>query len=179
MTHFVLPRFRSLLVGFAVVMFALVSWAQTGSIAGTVTDSTGAVVQGAQVTIKNTATNAARTATSGTTGAYSVPNLSIGMYEITVTKASFKTFRMQGVQLTVAQALTVNAKLEAGTVSEEVQVRADQVSNIDLETSQVSNLVDSKQMKELPLILRDPYQLVLLSPGVAQTNAYGDPGRFS
>ena len=129
MKHFVLPRFSSLLVGFAVVMFALVSWAQTGSIAGTVTDSTGAVVQGAQVTIKNTATNAARTATSGTTGAYSVPNLSIGMYEITVTKASFKTFRMQGVQLTVAQALTVNAKLEAGTVSEEVQVRADQVSN--------------------------------------------------
>ena len=68
--------------------------AQTGSIQGTVTDSVGAVVQGAEVTVKNLGSNAVRTATSSGTGAYSVPFLPPGAYEVTVKMASFKTFHV-------------------------------------------------------------------------------------
>jgi hypothetical protein len=111
-----------------------------------------------------------RTATSSGTGAYSVPSLPPGAYEITAKMASFKAFHAPDIQLTVGQALTVNVGLEPGAVTEEVQVRADQIPPVDLETAQVSNLVDAQSIKDLPLITRNPYELVLLSPGTSQSN---------
>ena len=158
---------------FLILTFAVLSMAQTGSIGGTVTDQGGAVVQEAEVTVVNLQSNATRTVTSSTNGAYSIPNLAVGTYSITVKKASFKTFHADAVPLTVAQTLTVNATLEPGAVTEEVQVRADQIPDVDLETAQISNLVDQRQIQNLPLVTRNPYELVLLSPGTAQTNALG------
>jgi len=108
---------------------------------------------------------------------YSVPNLSVGHYEITVKKESFKIYHLPNIQLTVAQALGVDVTLEAGTVSEEVMVRASDVPPVDVETSQVSNIVDSKRILSLPLLTRDPYELVLLSPGTIQSDS--DLGGFS
>ena len=164
-------KFRFLMLGGLVVLMSAIAWAQTGSIQGTVSDSTGAVVQGAEVTVRNLETNASRTTTTSGTGVYSVPNLPVGHYEIAVKKAGFKTYRLDDVQLTVSQALGVDAALEPGTVSEEVLVRASDVPPIDLETSQVSNLVDSRKMTDLPLLTRDPYSLILLSPGTIQSNS--------
>ncbi len=163
-------RYRVLVLGVLVVLVSTFAWAQTGSIQGTVSDQTGAVVQGAEVTVKNLATNASRVATSGEAGVYSLPNLPPGHYEVTVKKVAFKTYHLDDVQLTVAQALGIDAALEPGTVTEEVLVRASEVPPVDLETSQISNLVDSRQILDLPLITRDPYSLVLLSPGTSQTN---------
>jgi len=162
-----------LLWGSILVMLlcATLALAQTGSIQGTVTDSVGAVVQGAEITVRNLGSNAVRTATSSGTGAYSIPSLPPAAYDITVKMASFKTFHASDVQLTVAQVLSVNVQLEPGAVSEEVQVRADQIPDVDLESSQVSNLVDERAIKDLPLITRNPYELVLLSPGTSQTNS--------
>jgi hypothetical protein len=151
-------------------MAASFALAQTGSIQGTVTDSVGAVVQGAEVTVKNTGSNATRTATSSGSGAYSIPSLPPGNYDVTVKMASFKSFHVSSVDLTVGQVLGLNVQLEPGAVSEEIQVRADQIPDVDLETSQVSNLVDERSIKDLPLITRNPYELVLLSPGTSQTN---------
>ena len=85
--------------------------------------------------------------------------------------ASFKTFHVTDVQLTVGQVLSVNVQLEPGAVTEEVQVRADQIPDVDLETSQVSNLVDERAIKDLPLITRNPYELVLLVSRNSQTNS--------
>jgi hypothetical protein len=144
--------------------------AQTAAISGTVSDSSGAVVQGAEITVRNTATNESHKATSSATGTYSATNLPVGPYEITVKKEGFKLFRLPNIELTVAQVVTVDPKLIPGAASEEVTVRADRIQEVDLETSQVSNLVDSREMKDLPLIVRDPYSLVLLSPGTSQTN---------
>jgi hypothetical protein len=155
----------------ALTLAASLAAAQSGSILGTVTDKSGAVVQDAEVTVRNLATNLTRTATSSTTGSYNLTNLSVGAYDVTITKTGFKTFKAANVALTVDQLLTVNASLEPGAVSEEVQVRADQLPPVDLETSQVSNLVDARQINDLPLIVRDPYSLVLLSPGTSQTNS--------
>lgn len=145
---------------------------QTASITGTVADSSGALVPGAEITVRNLQTNASRKAATGNQGSYSVPNLAAGIYEVTITKAGFKSFFVSGLQLTVAQALTVNAKLEPGVVAEEIQVRGDQVPDIDLQDSQISNFVSSNQIQNLPLITRDPYSLVLLSPGTMQSNTY-------
>ena len=155
------------------LLCATLALAQTGSIQGTVTDSAGAVVSGAEITVRNLGSNAVRTATSSGTGAYSIPSLPPAAYDITVKMASFKTFHASNVQLTVAQVLSVNVELEPGAVTEEVQVRADQIPDVDLETSQVSNLVDEDKIKALPLITRNPYELVLLSPGASQSNADG------
>ncbi|MGA7422059.1 MAG: carboxypeptidase regulatory-like domain-containing protein, partial [Candidatus Sulfotelmatobacter sp.] len=154
-----------------VLAVSLVSLAQTGSIAGTVTDPSGAVVPGADVTVRNTATNQSHETTSGASGSYTVTDLPVGPYEVTVKKDGFKLFRQPGIELTVAQSFTVDAKLIPGAASEEVTVRADQVQDVDLETSQISNLVDERQMESLPLITRNPYQLVLLSPGTSQTDS--------
>jgi outer membrane receptor protein involved in Fe transport len=149
--------------------------AQTTGIAGTVTDTAGAVVQGAEVTARNLASNTTRSVLSSDSGAYSVTNLAPGAYEIVAKKAAFKTFRVPSLTLTVDQTATVNIRMEVGTVTEEVQVRADQLPPVDLESAQVSNLVTSKQLEAMPLITRNPYELVFLSPGTAQTNAYGGP----
>jgi len=152
------------------VVLCLEMQAQNAAVSGTVTDSTGAVVADVQVTVRNLATNLSRTTTSGATGAYSITNLEVGTYDITAKKEGFRTFHLPSVDLTVAHVSTIDAELVPGATSEEVTVRADSVAPIDFETSQVSNLVDQEQMKDLPLITRDPYSLVLLSPGTSQTN---------
>jgi len=151
-------------------MACILGHAQTGTIQGTVTDKSGAVVQDADVVVTNLNTNQARDAKTGATGAFSVPSLTAGPYSITVTKGGFRAFKVDSVTLTVDQSLTVNASLEAGATSEEVQVRGDEIPPVDLQTAQISNIVESRQIQDLPLITRDPYSLVLLSPGTSQTN---------
>jgi hypothetical protein len=157
--------------GLVVLFSSIVSLAQTGSIAGTVSDSSGAVVQGAEVTVRNTATSESHKATSDASGTYSLTNLPVGPYEVNVKKDGFKLFHLPSIELTVSQTLTVDPKLIPGAAGEEVTVRADAMQDVDLETSQISNLVDQRQMESLPLITRNPYQLVLLSPGTSQTDS--------
>ena len=163
------------LKGFAVAVLAVgmvtAAFAQSGSIQGTVTDNSGAVIQGAEVIVRSIETNATRTAMTRTTGVYSLPNLPVGHYEITAKKDSFKAYHLDKIELTVAQTLGLDIMLEPGTVSEEVMVRASDVPAVDIEMSQVSNIVDSQRMLDLPLLTRDPYSLVLLSPGTIQSNS--------
>jgi Carboxypeptidase regulatory-like domain len=166
-----MQRIRILVVVATLALASGLALAQTGSIQGTVTDKSGAVVQGAEVTARNLETNALRTVATNSTGGYSLTNLPVAPYEVSATKQGFKTFKVPSVTLTVAQVLTVDAVLEPGAVSEEVQVRADEVPGVDLETSQVSNIVDSRKMTDLPLLTRDPYSLILLSPGTIQSNS--------
>ena len=172
MRRLVTSNLSSLLLLCAVMVLSTGLLAQTGSISGTVTDSTGAVVQGAQVGVRNLGTGENHVTKTGSTGTYSLPNLPVGNYEITAKQVNFKTYHLPSATLTVAQALTLNIELQPGAATEEVTVRADSIAPIDLETSQVSNLVDQQQMKDLPLITRDPYSLVLLSPGTMQSNTY-------
>jgi len=146
---------------------SLPSFAQMGSIAGTVTDISGAVVEGAEVTAHNLGSNASRSVTTGVTGTYSLPDLPVGTYEVTVEKATL--FNTTEVEVTVAQMLTLNVQL--WIIKAQVEVRANQPAGIDLETAQLSNLVDQRKIQDLPLITRDPYSLVLLSPGTFQTDS--------
>ncbi len=154
----------------AALVIAMPALAQTASINGTVTDSSGALVTNARVTVHNLATNAVRTAETGTAGVYAVSQLPAGPYQVTVEKTGFKPVKYQSLTLTVDQALTLNAKLEIGSNTEQVTVEGDAVAPINTTDAQVSNVIDEKQMESLPLILRDPYQLVLLTPGTTYTN---------
>src|ERR1700754_309092 len=120
MTRIARLDFRTLILcSLLVLACSVLSMAQTGSIAGTVTDSAGAVVNDAEITATNTGTGDKRTVTSEGSGTYSIPPLTAGTYQITVTKTGFKTFRVPDAQLTVGQVLGLNVKLEPGVVTEE------------------------------------------------------------
>jgi|HubBroStandDraft_3_1064219.scaffolds.fasta_scaffold01612_1 carboxypeptidase family protein len=145
--------------------------AQTSTLTGTALDSSSAAVTDATVTATNAATGVTRTTTTTSTGAYTIPNLPPAVYTITFTKDGFKTAKFQGITLTVDQTLTLDCKFEVGALSATVEVNSDSVANVDTETPTLSNVVEHTQMVELPLILRDPYQLVLLGPGVTQSDS--------
>ncbi len=145
--------------------------AQTATVSGTVLDSSGAVMSGATVTATNVATGLERSTESTDTGAYTIPSLPPSVYTVSFSKSGFKTTKFDGIALTVDQVLTLDCKFEVGAISTTVEVNSSAVAPIDTETPTLSNVVEHTQMVELPLILRDPYQLVLLGPGVTQSDS--------
>jgi hypothetical protein len=163
--------YRVAVVLFFGVTAAVTTYAQTATIAGTVSDPTGAGVPAAKVTAKNQATASVRTALTDSSGTYLIPDLAVGNYDITMEKQGFTALHFQDVELTVAQSLTLNGKLEVGAVSQTVDVTGASVAPINLEDAQLSNVVESKRILDFPLITRDPYQLVLLSPGSQQVQS--------
>jgi outer membrane receptor protein involved in Fe transport len=151
---------------------ALFGQAAGASISGRVTDSTGASIPEAPVTVKNTGTSATRSVTTDAQGRYLVPDLAIGTYEISASKMGFQTAVRQGISLTVGSAPVVDFQLAIGRTSETVNVEAT-VSQVETNTSAVSSLVNQAQMRELPLNGRNFEQLILLAPGVATYPAGG------
>src|ERR1700746_576342 len=161
-----------LLVVSLFVLPALASYsiAQTASINGAVSDTTGALIEHARGTARNTATNATRAVLSGDGGTSTISELPAGPYQLTVEKDGFRAVQFRALNLTVDQNLTVNAKLEVGASAEQITVEG-AVVPIDTTDAELSNVVEHTQMTELPLILRDPYQLVLLAPGTMQSDS--------
>jgi hypothetical protein len=159
-------------ISFLVVTGDLYGQAATSSISGRVSDPTGAAIPDAPVTIKNTATSAAETAATDSQGRYTVPQLGIGTYDITVTKTGFQTAVRSGVNVTVGAALVVDFSLVVGQSTQTVEVSAT-VAEVDTSSSQMSSLVNQTQMRELPLNGRDWEQLILLAPGVTSYPAGG------
>jgi hypothetical protein len=143
--------------------------AQTGSLTGTIMDATGGAVPEALVSARNISTEAVRTGTTDASGAYTISNVPVGRYDVTVEKEGFSPLHFQNVELTVAQNLTLSGNLTLGAVSQAVEVSGVTVPAVDMADVQISNVVDQRRIQELPLITRDPYQLVLLSPGAQQT----------
>src|SRR3984885_15401255 len=142
--------------------------AQTARVTGTVLDTSGAAVVGVTVTATNAATSVERSTTHTDTGPYTNSSLPPAVYNVSLTKAGFKVARFAQITLTVDQTMTLDAKLEVGTVSATVEVAAANVEQIENKNATLTKLVEHKQMTDLPLILREPYQLVLLGPGVTQ-----------
>jgi hypothetical protein len=155
----------------ALILAGTAAYAQTGSITGVVSDASGGAVPDTAVTARNLATAAVRTATTDQSGVYTIPNVLVGRYEVSFQKTGFDKLQFQNVQLTVAQTLTLNGTLNLGAVSTAVEVAGNTVPTVDLADAQISNVVDQRRITELPLITRDPYQLVLLSPGAQQVNS--------
>ncbi len=136
----------------------------SGSIIGTVTDSTGAVIPGARVTVTNIATGVAVPTTTSSAGDYLVPALQPGNYNVSATAKGFAKSVTAGFTLAVDQTARVNITLKAGSVTETVQVSAQGVA-LDTSDAALSQLVSQKQVADLPLDGRNFVQLLFLSPG--------------
>ena len=137
-----------------------------GVLNGTVIDTSGAVISGAEVTITQKEGNVApRTVKTDARGAYTATDLPAGTYNVSITAGGFQTYQAQNITLFVAQTRTVDAKLSPGAVSQTVTVQQNAVS-VDTTTSELADTIDGKQVTELQLNNRNFEQLVTLQPGV-------------
>ena len=152
---------------FGVVAIHLNAQVAGARIAGTVTDGTGAVVAGAQVTIKNMANGFERKLVTNESGFYSVPNLSSGLYTITASAKSFKSEVRSGLTLSVGGDIEVNLTMAVGSASESVQVQG-ATPAVETNDATLGGLVNGETIHDLPLNARDWTQLAALEPGVAQ-----------
>ncbi len=158
--------FATLIISLLAFVPAAVAQITSGTITGVVTDTSGAVVAGASVTITSTQTGSVRTATTNSEGNFSFPELSPGVYNITVTKQGFKKVEQKGVEAHVADLNNVTIKMPVGGMVETVEVQASAVQ-VETQTGVVGNLVTGEQVRELPLNGRNFVQLTTMMPGVA------------
>ena len=138
----------------------------TGTIAGSVNDSTGARTVGAKVTATNTSTGIATTSTTDAAGRYSLPNLQPGSYSVGVTAPGFSGQVVDGLDLKVGGQQELNFSLKVGAVTEKVVVTAT-LQGLDLVSSTNMPMVDERTIVELPLNGRDWTSLANLQPGVS------------
>ena len=138
----------------------------TGDVLGTVTDSTGAVVPEAKVTILNTGTGIARTVKSDKTGDYIFANLQIGSYKLTIEAKGFKTFVATGFALAAGDRARIDAKLQVGSQVETVEIQASTAPALQTDSSSMDTLISTTAVSDLPLNGRNIVNLVQLSAGV-------------
>ncbi|MDP9267361.1 MAG: TonB-dependent receptor [Acidobacteriota bacterium] len=150
-----------------------------GEITGTVTDSTGASVSGADVKATQRDTGLERTTVTDSGGDYNLPELPLGEYTVTITKAGFKTQTIKGVQVSVANAPRVNAQLSPGEVSQAIEVTAD-APLVETTSNIMGGTIDAQQAEQLPVNGRDFIKLLTLVPGsTADASGVSDsPGAF-
>src|SRR5215467_4255269 len=137
----------------------------TSTLSGTVSDPSGAVVPRADVTVTNLETNFTRTATTDAEGHYLVQYLPVGTYRIEVKGAGFKTFSQTGVVIDVARNARVDAVLQIGVSTENVVVQAD-ADAVNTADAQLGRTVQNREITSMPLVNRDVYKLLDLTPGV-------------
>ena len=159
----VLPMF----VAFGVIVLAsgrIYPQVVGGTLSGTVTDQSGAVIPNGQVSIKNVATGIMRDVTTDAAGFYMAPNLIPGAYEVTASAAGFATEVRTGITLTVGAQQVLNLSMQVGRVTERVQV-AGEAPTVQLASSAISAAVNSTTVRELPLNGRSWTDLATLQPG--------------
>ena len=145
----------------------------SGTIGGTILDSSGAAVPNAKVTVKDVSRNqVVRTVTTDNSGVYVAPLIPVGMYSLKVEAAGFKTEDRSGIALNVNDDLKFNFTLQVGAATEVVEVTAD-AAMVELGSPASATTIEGKQITELSLSTRNYEQLVALMPGVA-SNAVDD-----
>src|SRR5215470_3735676 len=167
-------KLRMVLTFVVVAAASLAAQTFRGTILGTVTDASGAVVTGAKVTVHNTGTGLERTTTTSADGSYSIPELPIGAYNVTITQSGFQTFVANAVTVDVATERRVDAELKTGEVSTRVEVSADQLPIVDTTSAELGGTLTSDTIETLPINGRDYTKLIYLNPGVA-----GSPDQIS
>ncbi len=169
-------RLAGVLVLFAIAGATSLSFGQgQGTLSGTVTDQQGAVVAGATVEVTNTSTGDKRSAVTTDDGFYTVPNLSVALYDVTVTGAGFAQSTVKAVKISVAFNTTQDVVLSPQGASETVVITTgDAATQLNTTDQQLSTIIEQKKILDLPLLSRDPNALILLSPGtVASQSSLG------
>ncbi|MGB6192198.1 MAG: carboxypeptidase-like regulatory domain-containing protein, partial [Terracidiphilus sp.] len=160
----------------AVLLFASAALVaqQNSEIVGTVTDQTGASVSGAKVTLTQKETGFVYNAVTNATGAYVIPGLNVGTYELKVTEQGFQTYTTTGVALNVSQTLAVNVKMTVGAETEQVTVTADALQ-IQAESNEVSTLISGEQVTSIATENRNFTALAALGLGVSSNLPANNP----
>ncbi len=165
-------KIRWILLGIVVLALAVpAAFGQgetTGNITGIVKDQSGAVIPGAKVTLKNNDTGATRTQTTGPGGDYSFVSLNLGSYTLTAEASGFRRHVREKIEVHVNDRLRIDPEMQVGQVTESVTV-SEQVALVSTEKPALSGLVDSQQVRELPLPNRNFMGLTLLVPGITYT----------
>jgi hypothetical protein len=143
----------------------------TSQIRGTIVDASGAPVPGAQITLTQTATGAVRTTTSGSDGVYTLPELPVGPYQLTVTKQGFNKYVQNGIVLEVGVNPTIDVSLKVGSISQEVQVNAE-AAMVETQSTGVGEVTPPVAVQDLPLNGRQVTDLLTLSGAVGQGRAF-------
>ena len=166
-----------LLLSLIILSLSAASLAQelAATLTGSVTDASGALVSGATVVVRSEETGSVRSVSTSSTGSFNITNLAAGRYAVTVNNAGFQTFVAKNVILNVAEKHTLDVQLQAGQVSQTIEVTAENTP-IQTTTAEQSGTVTGDQVRDLALNNRNFEQLVLLQPGVA--NQLGDEPGF-
>lgn len=154
----------------AMLLIAALAAAQVdvGSIAGTVTDATGAVVAGAKIEARNESNNAVTPAVSGPQGQYVLPLLRPGLYTVSVEAPGFKRIQRTGILVQVQDRIRIDFSLELGQLSETVSVTSE-APLIETDSASTGAVVDTHKITQLPLNGRDWLRLGRMAPGVVST----------
>jgi hypothetical protein len=147
----------------------------TGTIQGVVTDTTGAVVQGASITIVRTTTNEERKATSDAAGRYEIVFVEPGVYTVSVESKGFKSAKQDNVLVQVTETRPVNFKLEVGGAAVTVEVNAQDVQTLDTETSSLGETIQTETILQLPDQGRNPFDFAFLVAGVNNVGSASTP----
>ena len=145
----------------------------TSQVTGTVQDVTGAAVPNAKIVMTNVDTGFVRSISASGSGAYSLPDLPIGNYRLEVTAEGFTRYVLTGIKLEVGSNPTFDAKLTVGSITEQVVVTSIPGAQVETQSNGIGQVVDEKQVVELPLNGRDPTQLIALA-GATTTAPAGD-----
>jgi Carboxypeptidase regulatory-like domain len=160
----------------AIVLFLLMCSVSTvlraqsaASINGTVKDSTGALLSGANVVLTNSDTGVKQQATTNTSGIYAIPNVRPGSYAIVVDKDGFESVKETQVVLQVNQAATFNFSLAVGAIVSTVEVSSG-ASSVETSTAELGTVITTRAVNDLPLNGRNFTQLLELTPGVSRVS---------
>ena len=165
-------QFFASLIAIAFTALTVFSQGSTGDLKGTVTDAAGAVVAGATVEVRNQGTNESRTLTSGSDGEYFASRLPVGTYTVTVSAKGFGNSVIKDIKVSVAFVADQNVTLTvAGSEAQVTVTSGDAATQINSTDQQLSTIITSKKIQDLPLLSRDPSSLVLLAPGTVQTDS--------
>ena len=158
-------------------VLAVPAFAQFGAgIQGTITDKTGAVVTGADVTVTNQATSVSHTAKTNDSGFYRISALEPGTYTVDVEAGSFKKSTTRDVAVGAELVRGLDVTVETGEAKETVIV-TEQAAALETEDATVSGTLGARQVESLPAIDRDPYELLRLAPGILGDGARLGNGR--
>ena len=175
-------KFIAFALQFGIVALVFAGWAcaqtTSGLITGTITDSTGAVIPGAQVLLTSQATGVQRSSVTDANGYYSVPELQPGVYDVSVSKEGFANQKLSNVHLEVNQSESLNFKMSVTASTQTVQVNAD-IQQINTTSATRAEVVSHTAIVELPLNGRQFNQLTLLTPGAVPLVQGGQQGAFT
>jgi len=160
----------ALVLGIVCTAVGLTLGQERGGIVGSVVDQSGAAVSGAKIMVTNSGTGQVRTASSSSSGDYSVPNLPVGQYAATAEQPGFKRATVGSIKVDVQQTVRIDFSLQVGQVTDQVTVTG-VAPLLQADDAQIGALVENKRVEDLPLNGRNFTQLALLVPGATEGTA--------